>query len=742
MNKNVVDLPRRYPGLKPFERSQSGVFHGRREDIQRLSNLILRERLVVLFAKSGIGKTSLLQAGVAPELERQDYVPVFLRVDKTNTTLLETIGAVLENDVQVSGHDRTGERPGERQSLWEQMKRLEFDLNGLPATPVLVFDQFEEVFTLAHTDESRNRFLSELADLANETMPEGLRSSLLKQFQEGMVDVDTMQWWEKQPEIRVVLSIRSDFLHLIDGMSTRIPGILRNRYQLQPLDREKARVAIVQPALSEGEFLSRPFEYSEAALEGMINFLAGHSPVETDNEAGSVQNFQRKDEIETVNLQIVCQDIEEKIIDEQKPECFEVTPEFYGAQEGLSLSIRNFYNNQLLQFPKAYVERILNKTQQNTPVSDKDKLLTAQTPDDLYALAQRLIEESLITSSNRRNSVVDDTLLDEYGVTPDFLDTLVDKSRLIRKEPRLDDFYYEISHDTLLPAIIESRNNRRDRERTDREKIEYEKRLSEEAARRLEMEEQLKITQKQRSMARKIAIFSVVTAVIALFMLAFAGYFLRDYLRSARSQLSQAELNVSNEIYDAAVQDYEELIDNPRRSWILKNTPPYKDVSEEVVKVKQLKVRFDSLDYFINKSDSLAFLSDYAGSLHAYRDAEMALLQYKILNYQLSTIQKDSGRVWRVDSLRMDGKHLELTRRIINTRETLVRSFELSQRNFEVFKEAKVWGQAIRNLEKMQRLLPKEPEDMEVLRKALVLNESPAEFVDRELRQTRRMLGR
>lgn len=741
MKNNVVDLPRRYPGLKPFERSQSGVFHGRREDIQRLTNLILRERLVVLFAKSGIGKTSLLQAGVAPELERQDFVPVFLRADKTNAPLLDTIGAVLENDPQMAGHDRTGEHPGEKQSLWEQMKRLEFDLNGLPATPVLVFDQFEEVFTLAHSEESRNRFLSELADLANETMPEGLRTNLLKQFQEGKVDVDTMQWWEKQPEVRVVLSIRSDFLHLIDGMSARIPGILRNRYQLQPLDREKARTAIVQPAQAEGSFLSPPFEYSETALLGIIDFLAGHSATETADEAGTVQGMIKKDEIETVNLQIVCQDIEEKIIDEQKPECFEVTPEFYGAKEGLSLSIRNFYNNQLLQFPKAYVERILNKTQQNTTVLDRDKLLTSQSTDELYALAQRLIEESLITSGNRRNSVVDDTLLDEYNVTPDFLDTLVDKSRLLRKEPRLDDFYYEISHDTLLPAIIESRNNRRDRERADREKLEYEKRLSEEATRRQEMEEQLKISLKQRQMARKIAIFSVVTAAIALVALAFAGYFLRDYLRSARSQLVQAELNVSNEIYDAAVQDYEELIDNPRRSWILKNTPPYKDVSEEVVKVKQLKMRFDTLDFYINKSDSLSFLSDYAGALHAYRDAQMALIRYKTMNYELSTVQKDSGRVWRVDSIRMAAKDIELSRRIINLRETLVRSFEISQRNFEVFKEAKVWGQAIRNLEKMRRLLPKEPEDMKVLQDALVLNESPAEFVERELRQTRRMLG-
>lgn len=740
MKKNAADLPRRYPGLKPFERNQSAVFHGRKDDIQRLTNLVLRERLVVLFAKSGIGKTSLLQAGVAPELERQDFTPVFLRADKTNAPLLDTMGAVLDSHRQVSGRDTTGEHPGEKQSLWEQLKRLEFDFNGLPATPVLVFDQFEEVFTLAHSDESRNRFLAELAEMANETMPEALRSNLMQQFQEGKIDVATMQWWEKQPELRVVLSIRSDFLHLIDGMSTRIPGILRNRYQLQPLDREKARIAIVQPALAEGIYLSKPFEYSESALKGMIDFLAGHSAKDADTEAGGAQVVKRKDEIEAVNLQIICQDIEEKIIDEKQEECFEVTPEYYGGQQGLNLSIRNFYNNQLLLFPKAYVERILVKTQQNTDISERDKVLTAQEPEVLYVQAQRLIEESLITSSNRRNSVVDDTLLDEYQITPDFLDTLVDKSRLLRKEPRLDDFYYEISHDTLLPAIIESRDNRRDKEKADLEKIEYEKRLAEEAKRREEIEEQLKTSMRQRKLARKVAITSIFALLVALIALAFAGYFLRDYLRSTRSQLKQAELNVSNEIYGAATQDYAELIDNDRRSWILLHTPPYKDVSEEVLKVQKLEVQYDSLAYHLTKSDSFSFMGDYAGALHAYRDAQMVMLQYKAMNYELST-KTDSGRIWRVDSSRMEMKYLDLTRRVINIRETLIRNFEISQRNFEVFKEARVWGQAIRNLEKMERLLPKDPEDMEVLRDALVMNESPKDFVDRELYRAKRMLG-
>ena len=123
MTPATANLPRRYPGLKPFERSQSAVFYGRGEDVQRLTNLVVRERLVVLFAKSGIGKTSLLQAGVAPELERQGFAPVFIRVDNTAVSLVDAIGEALEKHPAVGGRNALGETEGNRQTLWERMKR-------------------------------------------------------------------------------------------------------------------------------------------------------------------------------------------------------------------------------------------------------------------------------------------------------------------------------------------------------------------------------------------------------------------------------------------------------------------------------------------------------------------------------------------------------------------------------------------------------------------------------------------
>ena len=99
---------RRYPGLKPFDRSQNTLFRGRQDDILRLSNLVLRSRLTVFFAKSGIGKTSLLQAGVAPEIEEQGYFPIVLRLENTNRPLVETIRMALTLHATKGSEDNVG----------------------------------------------------------------------------------------------------------------------------------------------------------------------------------------------------------------------------------------------------------------------------------------------------------------------------------------------------------------------------------------------------------------------------------------------------------------------------------------------------------------------------------------------------------------------------------------------------------------------------------------------------------
>ena len=76
----------RYLGVQPFKTSDRRLFFGRESDIENLHDYILLEKVMVLFGKSGYGKSSLLSAGVVPRLtdpkQRIDfqYRPVEIRL--------------------------------------------------------------------------------------------------------------------------------------------------------------------------------------------------------------------------------------------------------------------------------------------------------------------------------------------------------------------------------------------------------------------------------------------------------------------------------------------------------------------------------------------------------------------------------------------------------------------------------------------------------------------------------------
>ena len=70
----------RYPGVTPFSTEQAHIFFGRNQDTDELYRLIRREPLVVLYGKSGLGKSSLLNAGIIPRsLQEGEFRPVVVR---------------------------------------------------------------------------------------------------------------------------------------------------------------------------------------------------------------------------------------------------------------------------------------------------------------------------------------------------------------------------------------------------------------------------------------------------------------------------------------------------------------------------------------------------------------------------------------------------------------------------------------------------------------------------------------
>lgn len=469
----------RYPGLQPFEANEASLFFGRSAESRTLCHQVMVERLVVLFAKSGMGKTSLLNAGLLPLLSKSELLPAYVRFNDTARTLhaqflqkMEAAGVVF--DPQYAG-----------KTLWEQLKYARASKHGRPATSLIILDQFEEIFTL-YTPEQRQPFVQELADVANRKIPETIQAALLRLVQDDPEVSDaTLAELERQPPVRIIFSIRSDLLHLLNGLSAQIPDILRSRYELLALSEKGAEEAILLPAALAGDFASPPFRYDDAALA----------------EIRSELSQQGQKNIESFQLQIICQAIEKLVIDQstgQPAQPFTVSPPLYGGAAGIQRLLTDFYTNKVEELP---VEQRL--------------------------AARQIIEEALITESERRRSMDENDLLQgNPGASTGLLNQLVEM-RLLRKEPRLESYYYEISHDTLVPPIlVKYKERRREEERVE----DLERRRQEQAA----LAAQLAAERKKRARARRYTAFALSLAAIAVAAMFYALWLRNVAVREKR----------------------------------------------------------------------------------------------------------------------------------------------------------------------------------------------------------------
>jgi hypothetical protein len=282
----------RYPGIRAFEQGEAHLFFGRKQEARRLLSVIKAKSLVVLFAKSGIGKSSLLNAGLLPILDLQLYTPFKIRLQRRDETPVNLVKEALQSFVDHEELElRTGQKADESR-LWEFIRSCRFQQGEEMTVPILLFDQFEEFFD--HPVESRIQLIEELADLLSERLPERIRERLRTIPRQNRTP-ELLAWFSPLA-IKVVFSIRSDRLSLMDQLADWIPTILHNRFHLRPLSSEQARDAIVEPARLEGDFDIPPFSYQPETLETILNFL--------QNADGEIESFQ---------LQLICQHIERQV---------------------------------------------------------------------------------------------------------------------------------------------------------------------------------------------------------------------------------------------------------------------------------------------------------------------------------------------------------------------------------------------------------------------------------------------
>jgi predicted nucleic acid-binding Zn ribbon protein len=460
---NTTAVQKRYPGVKPFETAERGLFFGRDRDIEDLLDLIWLEKLVVLFGKSGYGKSSLLNAGILPEIERE-AVPVVVRlgsyVAPSNVGRVSNanVGRVQNpSDVNVNPTDVMALKIEETlpnnpeadfietldvpKTLWHQLKRKQSAQNR---QFVFIFDQFEEFFT--YPLAAQQAFKEQLAELLYTEVPQAVRN------RNDRLTPEQQRFIAAPFDAKVVFAIRADRMSLLDSMKDKLPAILQKRYELRGLTEAQAREAIEKPAAAPSPsvevtsshpdtthglaFASPPFTYSPEALKIMTQKLA---------ETKSAQ----RSGIEAFQLQILCEYLEDKVIKGEIP--------------GNRVESVHFAD-QIDEVFEGYYQRLLGKLD----------------PQDRVA-AQLLIEEKLLfeeekTGEARRLSVDSGVLLAEKEVDQAMLNQLESNFLLRREATATGGFNYEVSHDTLIAPILKSKGERRASERAAAERQEAQRR--------------------------------------------------------------------------------------------------------------------------------------------------------------------------------------------------------------------------------------------------------------------------
>lgn len=282
----------RYPGIRAFEIEDKKLFFGRKDELRKLFSLVKSKPLVVVFAKSGIGKSSLINAGLIPLLRKKEFQAIKIRLQDPTTTPVNAVKQAVSSFIDKQYFD-VHLKTVEEASLWECMRACKFKKNETSFTPILIFDQFEEFFD--HDLKDQEELKLEIANLVSDRLPLDVQEEFRK-IPRGQRTAEQKEWYNPF-EVKIVFAIRSDRIHRLDELSDDIPIILHDRFHLKPMQYKQAREAIIAPALlSNSQFDTPPFTYSEKTLEKILNYLGN-----------------KDDEIESFQLQLICQNIEKKI---------------------------------------------------------------------------------------------------------------------------------------------------------------------------------------------------------------------------------------------------------------------------------------------------------------------------------------------------------------------------------------------------------------------------------------------
>jgi hypothetical protein len=268
------DQPRPAPFVGPRPYKVGEKLFGRDRERLELLDLLIAERIVLLYSASGAGKTSLVQAALVPALRKEDFaVPAVARVTFEQGTGVSELAAnryvfaVLlsleegqpkERQFQLAALARKS-LPGYLDERWAETAQT----GGM----VLIIDQFEEILTTDPTDlEAKREFFAQLG------------AALRSQY----------RW--------ALLSMREEYVAGLDPYRSMIPTRLATSFRLELLNEQQARRTMQAASAQAGVV------FTDSAAQKLADDLRR---VRVQRPGGALEE-QLGPTVEPTQLQVVC----------------------------------------------------------------------------------------------------------------------------------------------------------------------------------------------------------------------------------------------------------------------------------------------------------------------------------------------------------------------------------------------------------------------------------------------------
>ncbi len=330
-----------FVGPRPFEDTPQdrARFFGRDLETAEVTSLILTQQTLLLYAASGAGKSSLMKAAVLPILRERgvEVLPVarFQTARKYASgsegnpyvrAVIESLGLDLAPDAHLN-----------------QAMALKRSAAGYSTgLSLLVFDQFEELFTIITDDTTAHRreFFTQIRAIL-----------------------------EDDPLLRLVFVVREDFLARVDPYAALLQGGIRARFRLRRLSPAAATDAIIKPLRSVGK------ECEPGAADSLVVGLAETKSLDADGIVRDVPG----EFVEAVQLQVVCRDLWDGLPHDAQV----LTKEHFARAGNVDRALTNHYERaitkaaQAADMPEAKIRRwvdnsLITSLGTRNPILDED----------------------------------------------------------------------------------------------------------------------------------------------------------------------------------------------------------------------------------------------------------------------------------------------------------------------------------------------------------------------------------